>query len=202
MKKLLFVSLFFIANVNSDIDLGEDFAPGDLVTADAFNTKFNALNGVVGEIVDADLLGNWECTSYKDFADSSHLAENGGNGQVGSGSFYSNTGTLSLTENDTESSLNSPKIWSIDRDDVIFDNEEIEEDSVNLNSGTYSLLGNTLYFFLISTQIIVGDQTSVPFNIKLLSETKIYLSPNPKSVNLGYPNPNVICEIIPGSESE
>lgn len=185
-----------VANVNSDVDLGEDFAAGDLVTADAFNTKFNALNGVVGEIVDADLLGNWECTSYKDFADSSHLVENGGNGQVGSGSFYSNTGTLSLTENDTESSLNSPKIWSIDRDDVIFDNEEIEEDSVNLNSGTYSLLGNTLYFF------IVGNQTSMPFSIKLLSETKIYLSPNPKSVNLGYPNPNVICEIIPASESE
>ena len=196
MKKLLFISLFLVANVNSDVDLGEDFAAGDLVTADAFNTKFNALNGVVGEIVDADLLGNWECTSYKDFADSSHLVENGGNGQVGSGSFYSNTGTLSLTENDTESSLNSPKIWSIDRDDVIFDNEEIEEDSVNLNSGTYSLLGNTLYFF------IVGDQTSMPFSIKLLSETKIYLSPNPKSVNLGYPNPNVICEIIPASESE
>jgi len=196
MKKLLFISLFLVANVNSDVDLGEDFAAGDLVTADAFNTKFNALNGVVGEIVDADLLGNWECTSYKDFADSSHLVENGGNGQVGSGSFYSNTGTLSLTENDTESSLNSPKIWSIDRDDVIFDNEEIEEDSVNLNSGTYSLLGNTLYFF------IVGNQTSMPFSIKLLSETKIYLSPNPKSVNLGYPNPNVICEIIPASESE
>ena len=196
MKKLLFISLFLVANVNSGVDLGEDFAAGDLVTADAFNTKFNALNGVVGEIVDADLLGNWECTSYKDFADSSHLVENGGNGQVGSGSFYSNTGTLSLTENDTESSLNSPKIWSIDRDDVIFDNEEIEEDSVNLNSGTYSLLGNTLYFF------IVGNQTSMPFSIKLLSETKIYLSPNPKSVNLGYPNPNVICEIIPASESE
>jgi len=196
MKKLLFISLFLVANVNSDVDLGEDFAAGDLVTADAFNTKFNALNGVVGEIVDADLLGNWECTSYKDFADSSHLAENGGNGQVGSGSFYSNTGTLSLTENDTESSLNSPKIWSIDRDDVIFDKEEIEEDAVNLNSGTYSLLGNTLYF------LIDGDQTSMPFSIKLLSETKIYLSPNPKSVNLGYPNPNVICEIIPASESE
>ena len=196
MKKLLFISLFLVTNVNSDVDLGEDFAAGDLVTADAFNTKFNALNGVVGEIVDADLLGNWECTSYKDFADSSHLAENGGNGQVGSGSFYSNTGTLSLTENDTESSLNSPKIWSIDRDDVIFDKEEIEEDAVNLNSGTYSLLGNTLYF------LIDGDQTSMPFSIKLLSETKIYLSPNPKSVNLGYPNPNVICEIIPASESE
>ena len=196
MKKLLFISLFLVANVNSDVDLGEDFAAGDLVTADAFNAKFNALNGVVGEIVDADLLGNWGCTSYKDFADSSHLAENGGNGQVGSGSFYSNTGTLSLTENDTESSLNSPKIWSIDRDDVIFDKEEIEEDAVNLNSGTYSLLGNTLYF------LIDGDQTSMPFSIKLLSETKIYLSPNPKSVNLGYPNPNVICEIIPASESE
>ena len=196
MKKYFLTIFIFCQTSYADLEIGSDFEPGDLISAEIFNAKFNAINGVLGEIVDADLLGNWECTSYKDFADPSHLAENGGNGQVGSGSFYSNTGTLSLSENDTESSLNSPKIWSIDRDDVIFDNEEIEEDSVNLNSGTYSLLGNTLYFF------IVGDQTSMPFNIKLLSETKIYLSPNPKSVNLGYPNPNVICEIIPGSESE
>ena len=86
MKKLLFISLFLVANVNSDVDLGEDFAAGDLVTADAFNTKFNALNGVVGEIVDADLLGTWTCTAYKyiliDDSDPAFDVGGGGNGRV------------------------------------------------------------------------------------------------------------------------
>jgi len=197
MKKLLFISLFLVANVNSDVDLGEDFAAGDLVTADAFNTKFNALNGVVGEIVDADLLGKWECISYKDFADPSHLPENGGNGQVGIGNFYSNTAALSFTENDTDTSLNSPKIWEISRTDVLYDRATIAQLGnlqVNQTTGTYSLIGNTLYFF--------NSFESTPYNIKRLSGTKIFLSPNPKGANLGYPNPNIICEIVPVSESE
>ena len=203
MKNFLVMSLFLVASLGADVDLGEEFAAGDLVVADAFNAKFNALNAVVGEIVDADLIGNWECTSYKDFLDNSHFSENGGNGQVGNGNFYSNTGILSLTENDTESSLNSPKIWSIDRDDVIFDNEEIEIEEANFNSGTYSLLGNTLFFFSIYfPDNIDGGIGSQALNIKLLREGKIYLSPKPRSDNLGVANPNIICEIIPGTESE
>ena len=89
MKNLLVMSLFLVASLDADVDLGEEFAAGDLVTADAFNTKFNALNGVVGEIVDADLLGNWECTSFKYGSDSGYLETDGGNGQVGDGYFYS-----------------------------------------------------------------------------------------------------------------
>jgi len=197
MKKLLFISLFLVANVNSDVDLGEDFAAGDLVTADAFNTKFNALNGVVGEIVDADLLGSWECTSYKDFADPSHLPGDGGNGQVGIGNFYSNTAILRFTENDTDTSLNSPKIWDISRANVLYDKATITAATVppaiiNEFNGTYSLIGNTLYIF--------NSFESTPFNIKRLSGTKIFLSPNPKGASLGYPNPNIICEIVPESE--
>ena len=185
MKKFLFLSILIIPSIYSDVETGPDFEPGDLVTAQAFNFKFDALKGVVGEIVDADLLGNWACTSYKDGEDFSHLEANGGNGQVGNGNFYSNTGTLSLTEADTESSLNSPKNWSIDRDDVLFDSGTVQ--------GTFSLLGNIFYTF--------DDQGSLAgFDIKLLSNSKIFLSPINNSQNRGLPNTIVICEIIVSEE--
>ena len=187
MKNLLVMSLFIVASLDADVDLGEEFAAGDLVTADAFNTKFNALNGVVGEIVDADLLGNWECTSFKDstdYIDSSHEIENGGNGQVGDGYFYSNTGILSLTETDSESSLNSPKSWSISREDVINDNGDI--------AGKYTLLANRIFFY--------NDEPALSgaFNILMLSDSKLTL--NVHGQRGRYPNENIICEII--SESE
>tara|TARA_Y100001935_G_scaffold126091_1_gene104628 strand:+ start:53 stop:622 length:570 start_codon:yes stop_codon:yes gene_type:complete len=189
MKNLLVMSLFLVASLDADVDLGEEFAAGDLVTADAFNTKFNALNGVVGEIVDADLLGNWECTSFKDstdYIDSSHEIENGGNGQVGDGYFYSNTGMLSLTETDSESSLNSPKSWSISREDVINDNGDI--------AGKYTLLANRIFFY--------NDEPALSgaFNILMLSDSKLTL--NVHGQRGSYPNENIICEIISGSESE
>ena len=196
MKSLLFISLFLVVNLNADVDLGEDFAAGDLVTADAFNTKFNALKSVVGEIVDADLLGNWECTSFKYGSDSGYLETDGGNGQVGDGYFYSKTGNLSFTETDTESSLNSPKNWSIDQDNVLLNHEEMESGIVQ-NQGTYSLLGNVLYLF--------NDLGSLGgFNIKTLSGAKIFLSPTSETSvydshgNEDRPlsNPNVICELI------
>ena len=35
MKNLLVMSLFLVASLDADVDLGEEFAAGDLVTADA-----------------------------------------------------------------------------------------------------------------------------------------------------------------------
>ena len=190
MKNLLFISLFLVASLNADVDLGEEFAAGDLVTADAFNTKFNALNGVVGEIVDADLLGNWECTAYKDIADGiddDFQIANGGNGQVGNGYFASNTGTLSLIESDTETSLTSPKSWSISRSNVIHKSATL--------TGGYSLLANKLFFY--DTQKILV----AAFYINMLSSTKISLITDGQMYG-SFPNQNILCEIIPGSESE
>ena len=192
MKNLLVMSLFLVASLDADVDLGEEFAAGDLVTADAFNTKFNALNGVVGEIVDADLLGNWECTAYKEISDQDENFEtaNGGNGQVGSGYFESNTGTLSLFESDSDTSLNSPKSWSITRD-VIGGSEGI--------SGTYSLLANKLFLF---NEVIAGASYPLvkgAYIINMLSASKISLIRQDHMYGK-YPNKNIICEVISDSE--
>ena len=195
MKKLLFISIVLVTFLDAEVDLGDDLASGDIISAEVLNTKFNALNSVVGEIVDADLLGNWECTSYKDNIDSYSKAD-GGNGQVGDGHFYSKTANLSFTETDTESSINSPKNWSIDQDNVLLNHEEMESGIVQ-NQGTYSLLGNVLYLF--------NDLGSLAgFNIKPLSEAKIYLSPTSETSvyesfgngDRPFSNPNVICELI------
>ena len=192
MKNLLVMSLFLVASLDADVDLGEEFAAGDLVTADAFNTKFNALNGVVGEIVDADLLGNWECTAYKEIFDGDENFEtaNGGNGQVGSGYFESNTGTLSLFESDSDTSLNSPKSWSITRD-VIGGSEGI--------SGTYSLLANKLFLF---NEVIAGASYPLvkgAYIINMLSASKISLI-RQDHMYASYPNKNIICEVLTDSE--
>ena len=192
MKNLLVMSLFIVASLDADVDLGEEFAAGDLVTADAFNTKFNALNGVVGEIVDADLLGNWECTAYKEISDGDENFEtaNGGNGQVGSGYFESNTGTLSLFESDSDTSLNSPKSWSITRD-VIGGSEGI--------SGTYSLLANKLFLF---NEVIAGASYPLvkgAYIINMLSASKISLI-RQDHMYASYPNKNIICEVLTDSE--
>ena len=92
MKKLLLTFLLINIPVNADLDLGDDFAPGDLVAAETFNAKFGKLKKVVGEIKDSDLLGAWNCTTYMvtldpEFADGGFMIENGGNGQEGGGLF-------------------------------------------------------------------------------------------------------------------
>tara|TARA_B100000900_G_scaffold235644_1_gene200050 strand:+ start:620 stop:1198 length:579 start_codon:yes stop_codon:yes gene_type:complete len=192
MKKLLFISIALITFLEAEVDLGDDLASGDLISAEVLNSKFNTLNSVVGEIVDADLLGNWECTAYKEISDQDESFEvaNGGNGQVGSGYFASNTGTLSLFESDSETSLNSPKSWSITRLDVIGGSGGL--------SGTYSLLANKLFLFSES------EGSSEPFVkaaffINKLSSTKMSLITDGQMYGR-FPNQNIICEILTDSE--
>ena len=189
MRKILLAILALNISVYADLDLGEDFEPGDLVTAEAFNSKFNKLNKVVGEIKDADILGVWDCISYKATpdpanADFSYLIENGGNGQVGNGYFFSNSGTVTFTESDQEPSLNSPKNFIVSNSDVLNDNGDDE--------GFYTLLLNKLYFF-ISTN---GNLTfSNSFHIELIDENKLLFEPTSRSDN-NYPNPDVVCEKV------
>ena len=189
MKKYFLVIFIFCQTSYADLEIGSDFEPGDLISAEIFNAKFNAINGVLGEIVDADLIGNWECTSYKDstyYIDSEYEEDNGGNGQVGDGYFYSNTGLLSLSETDSESSLNAPKSWSISRNDVLNDNGDSE--------GTYTLLANKIFFYAeIGGQPDI-TQLSGAFNILMFSNSKFSLNRYGTRGNL--PNENIICELI------
>ena len=148
MKKFLVLSLCLSFFIHADVDLGDDFQPGDVITSDAFNNKFGALNSVVGEIVDADLLGTWTCTAYKfrliDDSDPAFEVGGGGDGRVDSLSlFKSRTGDLFFTEGlagdvDTGPSLNRPKVWTMTTPDVLFNHPD--------TIGSYALLANKLYF--------------------------------------------------------
>ena len=85
MNKLFFIFLLFTSSSYADLDLGEDFTAGDVISAEEFNAKFAKLKKVVGEIKDSDVLGVWDCISYKEsinFVDGSYEIANGGNGQV------------------------------------------------------------------------------------------------------------------------
>ena len=150
MNKLFLLTLLFSSISYADLDIGEDFEAGDLVSAEEFNLKFGKLKKVVGEIKDSDILGVWDCESYKqsiNFVDSSYEIANGGNGQVGNGYFYSNSGTITFSELDQESSLNSPKQFSVRRIDVLND--------IGHDEGTYSLLLNKFFFLLLLMGVLV-----------------------------------------------
>lgn len=126
----------------ADLNLGDDFVTGATVSASAFNQKFSKIKKVIGQYNDSDLIGNWNCTSYKEsisYVDSSHETANGGNGQVGNGYFYSNTGTVTFSETDSSTSMDSPKQWSVSRDDVLNDS--------GFPNGTYTLFFNLIHFF-------------------------------------------------------
>ena len=85
-------------------------------------------------------IASYKVVSSSGYIDSEYLIENGGNGQVGNGYFYSNSGIITFSEFDQEPSLNSPKNFNVNRSDVLNDNGDDE--------GFYSLLLNKLYFFV------------------------------------------------------
>ena len=183
----LLLSIFLMSySAQADLDLGDDFSSGATVSAAEFNQKFGKLKKVVGEIKDSDILGVWDCISYKEtldpqYADGSYLIENGGNGQVGNGYFFSNSGTITFTESNQQSSLNSPKNFTVSRADVLNDTGHDE--------GKYVLLLNKLHFF-----IPAGNSFSFSnsFHIELYDENTLVFEPTSRSDN-NYPNPNVVC---------
>ncbi|MEL1232213.1 MAG: hypothetical protein VXA26_12960 [Candidatus Neomarinimicrobiota bacterium] len=183
----LLLSIFLMPySVQADLDLGDDFSSGATVSAAEFNQKFGKLKKVVGEIKDSDILGVWDCISYKEtldpqYADGSYLIENGGNGQVGNGYFFSNSGTITFTESDQQSSLNSPKNFTVSRADVLNDTGHDE--------GFYTLLLNKLHFFISSGGNLSFSNS---FHIELFDENKLVFEPTSRSDN-NYPNPNVVC---------
>lgn len=190
MNKLFSITLIFTALSYADLDIGEDFEAGDLVSAEEFNLKFGKLKKVVGEIKDSDILGVWDCISYKEtldpeYADGSYLIENGGNGQVGNGYFFSNSGTVTFTESDQESSLNSPKNFSVSRADVLNDTGH--------DDGFYTLLLNKIHFYYIDVNNILRFSNS--FHIEFIEENRLMFEPNSNSQN-NLPNPNVVCEKV------
>ena len=191
MKKIFLLTLLFSSISYADLDIGEDFEAGDLVSAEEFNNKFGKLKKVVGEIKDSDILGVWDCISYKEtlgdpqFADGSYIIENGGNGQVGNGYFFSNSGTVTFTESDQESSLNSPKNFSVSRADVLNDTGH--------DDGFYTLLLNKIHFYYIDVNNILRFSNS--FHIEFIEENRLMFEPNSNSQN-NLPNPNVVCEKV------
>lgn len=132
MKKLLLLLLTTTIYAD-DLDLGDDFSTGEIVTAEKFNSKFNKLETVSRLVKDSDLIGTWSCKSVRfstsGFGGSSFYT------QFSGGFAYYLDGTITFSQNDAESSLTSPKSWTATAR-LILDNDT--------TSGTYSLFANML----------------------------------------------------------
>ena len=179
MNKLFLLTLLFSSISYADLDIGEDFEAGDLVSAEEFNLKFGKLKKVVGEIKDQELLGSWDCTRYS-------LTQANNNGY-----FELKTGRLILSEIDSDSSLTSPKKWLIDRDDVLHGDSHVE--------GHYTLLLNKLHLF-VDTSLLEDDSHPSgivgTYAITMIDGLRMLLD----NGNVIYPQeisfPNILCEKI------
>lgn len=160
MNKLFFIFLLFTSFSYADLDLGEDFVAGEVISAEEFNNKFGKLKMVLGEVKDTDLLGSWDCTSYKITDDTT------------SGYFEASTGRLILSESDSESSLTSPKNWLMDTADIIHGDGHVQ--------GTYTLLLNKIHLFVDGLEVEddeLEDRGHIGnYLINMMNENKMLLN--------------------------
>ena len=181
MKKLLLTILLFNISVTADIDIGEDFAPGDIVSSEVFNNKFGKIKKSIGVMTDDDLIGSWECTIYArqnhGWGDEYFTVEGGGNGALNNPdievlTLYSRSATVTFTEINQEPSLQSPKQWTASQSRVFM------WPANDYTEGFYMLVNDSLHLAHLNNQ---GEYSLSQFQLKLLGPNKFKLN-------------NTICE--------
>jgi hypothetical protein len=181
MKKLLLTILLFNISVTADIDIGEDFAPGDIVSSEVFNNKFGKIKKSIGVMTDDDLIGSWECTIYATqnhgWGEEYFTVEGGGNGPLNNPdievlTLYSRSATVTFTEINQEPSLQSPKQWTASQSRVFM------WPSNDYTEGFYMLVNDSLHMAFLNNQ---GEYSRGQFQLKLLGPNKFKLN-------------NTICE--------
>ena len=155
-QKYLLIFLFPFLHAD-DLDLGSDFSAGDTVSASAFNSRFNEIEKTISAVKDDYLIGSWSCT----FTES---AQRGTFAKPTNDSFlYTLTDTLTFSETDTNSSLNSPKSWATTAGSFI----------QGENEGKYSLVGNTLH--VAEGNDPENDYCGVRYYVNMTSENQFSL---------------------------
>lgn len=176
MKKLLLTILLFNISVSADIDIGEDFAPGDIVSSEVFNNKFGKIKKSIGVMTDDDLIGSWECTIYArqnhGWGEEYFTVEGGGNGALNNPdievlTLYSRSATVTFTEINQEPSLQSPKQWTVSQSRVF------TWPSHDYTEGFYMLVNDSLHLAHLNDQ---GEYSRSQFKLKLLGPNKFKLN--------------------------
>ena len=160
MKKylLLILSLTSISHAD-DLDLGSDFSSGDTVSASAFNSRFNEIEKTIGNVKDSYLIGSWSCT-FTESAQRDTFAK-----PTNDSFLYTLTDTLTFSETDTSSSLNSPKSWATtDVSGALI---------AGSTGGKYSLVGNTLH--VAEGPNAENDYCGIRFYVNMTSENQFSL---------------------------
>ena len=179
MKKLLLTILLFNISVTADIDIGEDFAPGDIVSSEVFNNKFGKIKKSIGAMTDDDLIGSWECTIYATqrqlsdgWGEEYFTIEGGGNGPLNNPdieglTLYSRSATVTFTEINQEPSLQSPKQWTASQSRVFM------WPSNDATEGLYMVVNDYLYIAHLNNQ---GEYSLSYFQPELLGPNKFRLN--------------------------
>ena len=178
MNKLFYIAIIFTSFSFADLDIGEDFEPGDLVSAEEFNLKFGKLKKVVGEIKDEEILGSWDCTRYELTQDTNN-----------SWYFESKTGRLIFSDTDSNASLVSPKDWIIDTANILTD---------GFLEGSYVLLLNKLHLF-INSGLNEDEHPSGligAYAITFTNDSKMILDSGGWIGDRSIPMPNILCENV------
>jgi hypothetical protein len=160
MKKYLYLCcILSIAILADDLDLGADFSAGDTISASEFNSRFNEIEKTISAVKDSYLIGSWSCT----FTES---AERGTFAKPTNNSFlYTLTDTLTFSETDTGSSLDSPKSWATtDASGALIQGS---------TGGKYSLVGNALH--VAEGPNPETDYCGIRFYVNMTSENQFSL---------------------------
>lgn len=145
--RILFYLLLSGPILADDLNLGDDFASGETVSAAEFNSKFNKLERVSRLVKDSDLIATWNCRSV-------HYRENYPFTKYDGGFLYYKDGQITFSESNQNPSVTSPKSWSSDLE-MIYDSNDV--------SGTYSLFANLLLFRVGSNQENSGETVEIDF---------------------------------------
>jgi len=160
MKKYLYLCcILSIAILADDLDLGADFSAGDTISASEFNSRFNTIENVIKKFDESILIGTWSCLEYYV-----------GNINNERGTFInvSEVKTVTFSETDNLSSIDSPKIHS---------GFSFSQGDRSLPDTTYSVIGN--YFvptYWMNSTGVLGVSGSQTFDIEMKSNDQFQMT--------------------------
>ena len=120
MSKYIFLIIFSFALCADDLDLGDDFAAGEVVKAEDFNTKFSLIENQEAELTNSFFVGSWTCKgpSTNGFGDNVTYISNDFFGDVNNEGFsdYA-TGAVTFA-------LDNDGFLSMSNNTILFNNDQ------------------------------------------------------------------------------
>ena len=163
MKKYLYLCcILSIAILADDLDLGADFSAGDTISASEFNSRFNTIENVIKKFDESILIGTWSCLEY--YVNSGSVSNN----NMGKFINVSEVKTVTFSETDNLSSIDSPKIHS---------GFSFSQTDSSLSDTTYSVIGNHFVpTYWVNSSGVLSVSKSQTFDIEMKSNDQFQMT--------------------------